>query len=247
VHPHLLTHILRRWRKHYQPLTCLSSRMAASSYMLAAWSVGWGVHILLTSVGANQGQQVASCPRLCPATDLQRVLQSKACVCVQGWQGVQTIPRVVTFDPVIYEMTFYPVQEVEQLRMGNVSNTTTVSALNATVSWCCCMVAKCMPGVSIVRCKYVCVPCGRVHMQGCACALSSNLCLSCTSLFAACILRGVQRGVLASRLSAGRATAAIFKQRKLYSVVQLDMYCSFAGRGLPSSQLFTAQHEQPPA
>ncbi len=34
----------------------------------------------------------------------------------QGWQGVQTIPRVVTYDPELNELLFYPIVEVEQLR-----------------------------------------------------------------------------------------------------------------------------------
>ncbi|DBB18751.1 hypothetical protein WJX82_009075 [Trebouxia sp. C0006] len=33
-----------------------------------------------------------------------------------GWQGVQTIPRVVTYDPELNELVFYPTVEVEQLR-----------------------------------------------------------------------------------------------------------------------------------
>ncbi len=35
---------------------------------------------------------------------------------MQGWQGVQTIPRVVTYDPELNELVFYPTVEVEQLR-----------------------------------------------------------------------------------------------------------------------------------
>ena len=35
---------------------------------------------------------------------------------LQGWQGVQTIPRVVTYDAGLDELVFYPVVEVEQLR-----------------------------------------------------------------------------------------------------------------------------------
>ncbi|KAL3134801.1 hypothetical protein ABBQ32_007784 [Trebouxia sp. C0010 RCD-2024] len=33
-----------------------------------------------------------------------------------GWQGVQTIPRVVTYDAALDELVFYPIVEVEQLR-----------------------------------------------------------------------------------------------------------------------------------
>lgn len=35
---------------------------------------------------------------------------------LQGWQGVQTIPRVVTYDAELNELVFYPIVEVEQLR-----------------------------------------------------------------------------------------------------------------------------------
>lgn len=35
---------------------------------------------------------------------------------VQGWQGVQTIPRVVTYDADLDELVFYPVAEIDQLR-----------------------------------------------------------------------------------------------------------------------------------
>jgi beta-fructofuranosidase len=48
------------------------------------------------------------------------------------FQGAQTIPRVVTFDPVIYELVFYPVPEVEILRNGSIVNTTPLSGQNAT-------------------------------------------------------------------------------------------------------------------
>ena len=34
---------------------------------------------------------------------------------LQGWQGVQTIPRVVTYDAGLNELVFYPIEEVEQL------------------------------------------------------------------------------------------------------------------------------------
>lgn len=53
---------------------------------------------------------------------------------VQLFQGAQTIPRLVTFDPVIYELVFFPVPEVEVLRNGSVLNTTTLSGQNAMVS-----------------------------------------------------------------------------------------------------------------
>lgn len=33
-----------------------------------------------------------------------------------GWQGVQTIPRVVTYDAKLNELVFYPIVEAEQLR-----------------------------------------------------------------------------------------------------------------------------------
>lgn len=35
---------------------------------------------------------------------------------MQGWQGVQTIPRVVTYDAKLNELVFYPIVEAEQLR-----------------------------------------------------------------------------------------------------------------------------------
>lgn len=35
---------------------------------------------------------------------------------MQGWQGVQTIPRSITYDAELDELLFYPVVEVEQLR-----------------------------------------------------------------------------------------------------------------------------------
>ena len=45
---------------------------------------------------------------------------------MQGWQGVQIIPRVVTYDADLDELVFYPIVEVEQLRtetlyIGNVT------------------------------------------------------------------------------------------------------------------------------
>ena len=45
---------------------------------------------------------------------------------LQGWQGVQTIPRTITYDAELDELLFYPVVEVEQLRQealyeGNVT------------------------------------------------------------------------------------------------------------------------------
>ncbi len=41
---------------------------------------------------------------------------SKIICFLQGWQGVQTIPRVVAYDAVLNELVFYPVVELEQLR-----------------------------------------------------------------------------------------------------------------------------------
>ena len=45
---------------------------------------------------------------------------------LQGWHGVQTIPRTITYDAELDELLFYPVVEVEQLRQealyeGNVT------------------------------------------------------------------------------------------------------------------------------
>ena len=37
-------------------------------------------------------------------------------IALQGWQGVQTIPRSVTYDADADELLFYPVVEIEQLR-----------------------------------------------------------------------------------------------------------------------------------
>lgn len=36
---------------------------------------------------------------------------------LQGWQGVQTIPRVVTYVAELDELVLYPIGEVEQLRL----------------------------------------------------------------------------------------------------------------------------------
>lgn len=41
---------------------------------------------------------------------------AQAQLALQGWQGVQTMPRVVTYDAELDELVFYPVIEVEQLR-----------------------------------------------------------------------------------------------------------------------------------
>ena len=51
-------------------------------------------------------------------------LRSRVCIphpslrsiLLQDWQGVQTIPRVVTYDADLDELVFYPIVEVELLR-----------------------------------------------------------------------------------------------------------------------------------
>lgn len=48
---------------------------------------------------------------------MMRLFHSKLhSIALQGWQGVQTIPRSVTYDAELDELLFYPIVEVEQLR-----------------------------------------------------------------------------------------------------------------------------------
>jgi len=65
--------------------------------------------------------------RLHPANKSAHISDMLKTICsLQGWQGVQTIPRVVTYDADLNELVFYPVVELEQLRrellyQGNVT------------------------------------------------------------------------------------------------------------------------------
>ena len=57
---------------------------------------------------------------------------------VQGWQGVQTIPRVVTYDADLDELVFYPVAELEQLRNETLyQGAVTLNQVNPRQSYFC--------------------------------------------------------------------------------------------------------------
>ena len=51
-------------------------------------------------------------------TMVHRIQCDRVLGTLQGWQGVQTIPRVVTYDASLNELVLYPIAEVERLRVG---------------------------------------------------------------------------------------------------------------------------------